>query len=57
MREIAAVRQSAAGMPGARAARMAHTTYDESWTIPLRVIMWTTIVVGIVMAMAVVMMH
>jgi len=44
-------------MPGARAARMAHTTYDESWTIPLRVIMWTTIVVGIVMAMAVVMMH
>jgi hypothetical protein len=30
---------------------------DETWTIPLHIIMWTTIVVGLIMAMAVVMMH
>ena len=29
----------------------------DSWTIPLHVIMWTTIVVGFIMALAVVMMH
>jgi len=29
----------------------------ESWTIPLHVIMWTTITVGIIMVMVVVMMH
>jgi hypothetical protein len=30
---------------------------DETWTIPLHVIMWTTIAVGLIMAMVVVMMH
>jgi len=29
----------------------------ESWTIPLHVIMWTTLVVGAIMVMVVVMMH
>jgi hypothetical protein len=28
-----------------------------SWTIPLHVIMWTTIGVGLIMAIAVVLMH
>jgi hypothetical protein len=30
---------------------------NESWTLPLVVIEWTTMVVGLVMAMAVFMMH
>ena len=30
---------------------------DETWTLPLHIIMWTTILVGLIMAMAVVMMH
>ena len=30
---------------------------SESWTIPLHIIMWTTIIVGLIMAMAVLMMH
>ena len=30
---------------------------EESWTIPLHIIMWTVIAVGVIMAMAVVMMH
>lgn len=30
---------------------------DESWTIPLQVIMWTVIGVGLIMALAVFMMH
>jgi uncharacterized integral membrane protein len=30
---------------------------DETWTIPLHIIMWTAIVVGLIMAMAVLMMH
>jgi hypothetical protein len=29
----------------------------ESWTIPLHVIMWTTISVGLIMVMVVVLMH
>ncbi len=29
----------------------------ESWTIPLHVIMWTTITVGLIMVMVVVLMH
>jgi len=28
-----------------------------NWTIPLHVIMWTTIAVGLIMAMAVFLMH
>ncbi len=32
-------------------------TKDESWTIPLQVIMWTTMLVGFIMAVAVVLMH
>jgi hypothetical protein len=30
---------------------------DETWTIPLHVIMWTTISVGLIMALAVIMLH
>ena len=30
---------------------------SESWTIPLHVIMWTTMGVGLIMVMVVVMMH
>jgi len=30
---------------------------EDSWTIPFHIIMWTVIVVGLIMAMAVTMMH
>jgi hypothetical protein len=30
---------------------------SEAWTIPLHVIMWTTITVGFVMALVVLMLH
>lgn len=30
---------------------------DESWTIPLQILMWAVIGVGLIMAMAVIMMH
>jgi hypothetical protein len=30
---------------------------DESWTVPFHVVMWTVIVAGVVMTMAIVMMH
>jgi hypothetical protein len=30
---------------------------EETWTIPLHIIMWTVLAVGLIMAMAVVMMH
>jgi hypothetical protein len=30
---------------------------EDTWTIPLHIIMWTTIVVGFIMALAVLMMH
>lgn len=30
---------------------------EDTWTIPLHIIIWTTIVVGLIMAMAVTMMH
>ena len=30
---------------------------DEAWTIPLHVIIWTTLGVGLIMAMAVILMH
>ena len=36
---------------------MATREDDWSWTIPLHVLMWTTIVAGIVMALAVYLMH
>lgn len=29
----------------------------EAWTIPLHVILWTTLLVGLLMVMAVIMMH
>ncbi len=29
----------------------------EAWTIPLHVIMWTTLLVGLIMVMAVLLMH
>jgi hypothetical protein len=32
-------------------------TENESWTIPLHVIVWTTISVGFIMAMVVLLMH
>jgi hypothetical protein len=30
---------------------------NEAWTVPLHVIMWTTITVGFVMALVVLMLH
>ena len=36
---------------------MSETTENLGWTIPLHVIMWTTIGVGLIMAMAVLLMH
>jgi hypothetical protein len=29
----------------------------EAWTIPFHVIMWTTLLVGLIMVMAVILMH
>jgi hypothetical protein len=58
--EVQAVRMSIAapadvlGMLDARTQRM---RADETWTIPLHIIMWTTFAVGLIMAMAVIMMH
>jgi len=37
-------------------ARMASRP-TESWTIPLHIIMWTTLTVGFIMVLVVVMMH
>jgi hypothetical protein len=45
---------SFAGTPDARARNM---RADESWTLPLHIIMWATMVIGVIMAMAVIMMH
>jgi hypothetical protein len=30
---------------------------EESWSIPLQIVVWAVIVVGVIMAMAVVLMH
>jgi hypothetical protein len=54
LRVFAAQRQCFAGTHPARRDRMRS---DESWTIPLHVIMWTVIAIGLIMAMAVLMMH
>ncbi|MEO8551966.1 MAG: hypothetical protein ABI678_18445 [Kofleriaceae bacterium] len=29
----------------------------EAWTIPLHIILWTTLLVGLIMVMAVILMH
>lgn len=58
MREAASVARSFAGTRDAVAQGMAHTSEENlSWTIPLHVIMWTTIAVGLIMALAVFLMH
>ena len=44
-------------MQRADSTTMANTKPGESWTIPLHVVMWAVIVVGFVMAMAVILMH
>lgn len=44
-------------MQRAAPAIMAKTKSEESWTIPLQVVMWAVIVVGFVMATAVILMH
>jgi len=36
---------------------MAGQKVDESWTVPLHVIVWTTILVGLIMAIAIGLMH
>jgi hypothetical protein len=33
------------------------TPPSEAWTVPLHVIMWTTITVGLIMSLVVLMMH
>jgi hypothetical protein len=48
---------NSAGMRRAVRADMADDTERMSWAIPLHVIMWTTITVGVIMAMAVFLMH
>jgi hypothetical protein len=42
---------------GTRDARRRRMRPEETWTIPLHIIMWTTMTVGFIMAMVVVMMH
>jgi hypothetical protein len=42
---------------GTHSARSDTMRPEERWTIPLHVIMWTVMAVGLIMAMAVVMMH
>ena len=44
-------------MADAPAGAMATREQNLSWTIPLHVVMWTTIIVGLVMAMAIFLMH
>ena len=51
------VQRTCDGTPDAAPHGMAKADTDESWTIPLHVVMWTVILVGLVMAMAVVLMH
>jgi hypothetical protein len=36
---------------------MARRETSEAWTIPLHVILWTTMGVALIMAMAVILMH
>jgi hypothetical protein len=36
---------------------LAMATRSEAWTIPFHVIMWTTLLIGLIMAIAVVLMH
>jgi len=38
-------------------ALVAMAASSESWTIPLHVIMWTVLLAGLVMVMAVILMH
>ena len=49
----------AAGTRGAAADEMAIKTKrpSEAWTIPLHVIMWTTLTVGFIMTFVVLLMH
>jgi hypothetical protein len=44
-----------AGMSGADGDGMANQ--NEGWTIPLHVIMWTTLSIGLIMTMVVFLMH
>jgi hypothetical protein len=47
------------GTPGAEPVGMATRTKrpSEGWTIPLHVIMWTTLTVGFIMTLVVLMLH
>jgi len=36
---------------------MAEPQPSQNWTIPFHVIMWTTLLVAVIMAMAVILMH
>lgn len=55
MREAQAVLGLGSGTSNAVKASM--SPRDESWTIPLQVIMITTLVVGLIMVIAVFLMH
>jgi len=37
--------------------RMPDARVNESWTIPLHVVMWAVIAVGVIMMIAVILMH
>jgi hypothetical protein len=54
MRIFVRAPRSCAGMHDARCSGMRP---EETWTIPLHIIMWVTLAVGLIMAMAVIMMH
>lgn len=45
------------GFAGTQPAARGGMRPEETWTIPLHIIMWTTIAVGLIMALAVLMMH
>jgi hypothetical protein len=56
LREFGSELRDLSGTTSARQPRMG-ISRDEAWTIPLHVIMWTTFLVGLIMLMAVLMMH
>jgi hypothetical protein len=45
------------GTPLAWHARMANPPSNESWTIPLFVLMYTTMAVGFIMVLVIILMH
>jgi hypothetical protein len=58
MRVAQTVREVSGPAPARRMLDGAYVSNKlESWTIPLHIIMWTTLLCGLIMVMVVVMMH